>query len=97
MGFGTLDSKDDLQQASGGIVSADKIRTFQEIVRTPFVDLLKENISSLFATHDIVSALAIFEPHNVPHTDSSQFPTYGKKLMEILSATSEKISLLSLE
>ena len=61
MGFGTLDSKDDLQQASGGIVSADKIHTFQETVGTPFVDLLKENMSSRFATHHIVSALAIFD------------------------------------
>ena len=54
-----LDSKDDLQQAIGDIVSADKIHTFQETVRTPFVALHKENISSRFETHDIVSALAI--------------------------------------
>ena len=55
------DSKDDLQQATGEIVSADKIHTFQETVRTPFIALLKENISSLFANYDIVSALAIFD------------------------------------
>ena len=48
-----LDSKDVLQQATGEIVSADKIHTFQETVGTPFVALLKENISSQFATHDI--------------------------------------------
>ena len=48
-----LDSKDDLQQATREIVSADKIHTFQETVGTPFVSLLKENISSRFATHDI--------------------------------------------
>ena len=40
-----LDSRDDLQQATGEIVSSDKIPTFQETVGTPFVDLLKENIS----------------------------------------------------
>ena len=50
-----LDSKDDFHQATGEIVSADKIHTFQEIVGTPFVALLKENISSRYATHDIVS------------------------------------------
>ena len=76
-----LDSKDDLQQVTGEIVSADKIHTFQETVGTPFVVLLNENISSWFATHDIVSALAIFDPRNVPSTDSSQFPTYEKKLI----------------
>ena len=53
-------------------------------MRTLFVALLKENISSWFATHDIVSALAIFDPGNVPSTDSSQFLTYGKKSIEVL-------------
>ena len=46
---------------------------------TPFVALLKENISSWFATHDILSALAIFDPHNISSSSSSQFPTYGMK------------------
>ena len=79
-----LDSMDDLQQATGDIVSTDKIHTFQETVGTPFVALLKENISSWLATHDIVSALAIFDPRNVPSTKSSQFPTNGKKSIEVL-------------
>ena len=79
-----LDSKDNLQQATGEIVSADQIHTFQERVETPFVTLLKEKISSRFTTHDIVSALAIFDPRNVPSTDSSQFPTYEKKSIEVL-------------
>ena len=79
-----LDSKDDLQQAPGEIVSADKIHTFQEAVGTPFVALLKKNISIRFATHDIVSELAIFDPCNIPSTYSSQFSTYGKKSIEVL-------------
>ena len=78
-----LDSKNDLQQVTREIVSTDKIHTFQETVRTPFV-ALQENISSQFATHNIVSALAIFDPHNVPSTDSSQFPIYGKKSIDVL-------------
>ena len=79
-----LGSKDDLQQATGEIVSADKIHTFQETEGTPFVALLKENISSRFATHDIVSALAIFDSRNIPSTDYSQFPSYGNKSIEVL-------------
>ena len=79
-----LDSKDDLQQATGEIVSADKIHTLQETVGTPFVALLMENISSWLATHDIVSALAIFDPRNIPSTDSSQFLSYGKKSIKVL-------------
>ena len=47
---------------------------------TPFVAFLKEIISS---RHDIVSALAIFDPCNVPCNDSSQFPTYGKKSIAV--------------
>ena len=50
----------------------------------PFVAHLKENISSRFTTHDIVSVLAIFDPRNIPSTNSSQFPTYGKKSIEVL-------------
>ena len=51
---------------------------------TPFVALLKEIISSRFASHDIVSALAIFDPRKVPSADSAQLPTYGKKSIEVL-------------
>ena len=39
-----LDSKNDLQQATGETISADKICTFQEKVGTPFVVHRKENI-----------------------------------------------------
>ena len=60
-----LHSKDDLQQETGEIVSADKIYTFQKTAGAPFVALLTENISSRFATHDIVSALAIFNPRHI--------------------------------
>ena len=40
-------------------------------METPFVASLKENISSRFATRDIVSALAIFDTLNVSSSDSS--------------------------
>ena len=66
-----LDSKDDLQQVTGEILSAGKIHTFQETGGTPFVAHRKENISSRFATHDIVSPMAVLDPRNVPSTDSS--------------------------
>ena len=69
---------------TGDIVSAQNIHTFLETVGTPFVALLKENISNQFATHGIVLALAIFDPRYVTSTDPSQFPTYGKKSIEVL-------------
>ena len=90
-GFWNFCIPNDLQQATGEMVSADKIHTFLETVWMPFVGPpppppppLMENISSLFATHDIVSALAIFDPGNVPSTDSSQFSAYGEKSIEVL-------------
>ena len=84
LGFGTFGFQGYPQKATREIVSADKTHTFQESVGTPFVTLLMENISSRFTTHDIVSVLAIFDPRNVTSTNSSQFPTYGKKLIEVL-------------
>ena len=56
-----LDSKDDFQQATREIVSADKIHTYQETVQTQFVAIIKEDISSRFATHDTVSVLAMID------------------------------------
>ena len=91
-----LDSKDDLQQATGVIVSGDTIQTFQETVRTPFVvALLKENISSRSATYYIVSALAIFDPRNVPSTNLPNFPLMERSQLRFCSTTMGKISLLS--
>ena len=47
-----LDSKDDLQQATGEIVSADKIHTFQETLATPFVGLQGKHFMSANAIFD---------------------------------------------
>ena len=85
-----LDSKDDLQQATVEIVSADKIHTFQETVGTTYVAFLKGKISSRFGTCDIVSALAIFDPRNIPSTDSSKFPTYGRSQLSFSQPLREK-------
>ena len=44
-------------------------------METPFIGLIGKHF---------VSALAVFDPHNVPSTDSSLFPTYGKTSIEDL-------------
>ena len=77
-----LDHKDDILQATGEIITADKILEFQDKVGKPFVTSLKENIASRFASHDIVSALVIFDPHKVP--GGSDLPAYGKESIEVL-------------
>ena len=71
-----LESKDGIQQATGETISAGKIHMFQEKVDTLFVVHMKENISSRFASHNIVSALAIFDCRKVPCVDSTHWPTY---------------------
>ena len=72
-----LDSKDDILQATGEIVNDNKILKFQDTVGKPFVTNLKENILSRFASHDIVSALAIFDPQKVPNADSAHLPEFS--------------------
>ena len=86
LGLGTFDSKDDLPQMTDEIVSADKIHTFQKTMEMPFVTLLKENILCQHTGHDT---------RNIPSNDSSQIPTYGKKLIEVLLNHKGKISVLS--
>ena len=63
---------------------------------TPFVALLKGNISSRFATHDIVLALAIFDPRNVPVPILPNFPLMERSQLRFCSTTTGRISLLSL-
>ena len=65
-------------------ISADKIHTFQEKVAPLFIVHMKENISSQFAFHDILSTFPIVDPRKVPSADSVQLPTYGKKSVEVL-------------
>ena len=60
---------------------------------TPFVALHKENISSCLQLM-IFSALAIFDPCNIPSTDSSPFPTYEKKSIDILLNLYGKVNFL---
>ena len=44
--FKLLNSKDDFQQATREIASADKIHTFQETVGTPFVAFVKDTFQA---------------------------------------------------
>ena len=86
-----LDSKVDLQEATREIVSPHKIHTFQETVGTPFLALLKENISNQFATQNIVTVLAIFDPRNITSTTLPNFPLMERSQWRFFSTTMEKI------
>jgi hypothetical protein len=81
------DQVGDLQEATGVSIDRDQIRSFQETVAKPFIVKLKDNISSRFASsHDVVSALSIFDPRNVPSTDSTLLPTYGDESIDVILA-----------
>ena len=74
-------------KATGEIVSADKIHTFQETMGTPFVNFLIRKPFQAGLQLLVLCQhwqLAIFDPSNVASTDSSQFSTYGKKSIEVL-------------
>ena len=90
--FELLNSKDDFQQPTGEIVSAGKIHTFQETVGTPFLAFVKKNISS---RHDIVSALAIFDPCNIPILILPNFPLMERSQLRFYSTTTGQRGFLS--
>ena len=52
-----------------------------------FLSLLKENISSRFASSsDVVSDMSIFHPRKVPGADSPDLPLYGEQAIRTLLA-----------
>ena len=91
-----LDSKDDLQQATREIVSADKIHTFQETVRTLFVALLLRKVFQAGLQLMILYQqwpyliLVMFPVPILPN-----FPLMERSQLRFCSTTMGKISLLS--
>ena len=84
--FELLDDLEQLEEATGIIVTLADITTFQEQVTKPFIAHLKENISSCFSSsNDVVSAMSIFDPRKAPKADS-QTPEYGEEAIGTLLA-----------
>ena len=81
-----LDHKETLESTTSVKLSTDDIHSFQEKIGTPFVQLIKQNISSRFTSQDIVSAFSIFEPKKVPNVDLPEFSSYGDNEVAILTA-----------
>ena len=81
-----LDHKETLESTTSVKLSTDDIHSFQEKIGTPFVQLIKQNITSRFTSQDIVSAFSIFEPKKVPNVDLPEFPSYGDNEVAILTA-----------
>ena len=80
-----LDHTETLEGSTSIKLSTDDIHSFQEKIGTPFVQLLKQNISSRFTSQDVVSAFSIFEPKKIPNVDSPEFPSYGDNEVAILT------------
>ena len=76
-----------LESATGIKITQADIKTFQEKVAKPFINHLKSNISSRFASSgDVVSALSIFDPRKVPCVDSDDLSCYGEDSVSTLLA-----------
>ena len=79
-----LDTREALEAATDITVTMEDISSFQERVARPFVSDLKSNISSRFASQDVVSCFSIFDPKKVPSLDSSDLPSYGEDAVKVL-------------
>ena len=64
------DDREQLEEATGIIVTLADITTFQEQVTKPFITHLNENISSHFSSsNNVISAMSIFNPRKAPKAD----------------------------
>ena len=79
-----LNTWEALEAVTDTTVTVEDISSFQERVAKPFVRDLKSNISSRFASQDVVSCFSIFDPKKVPNLDSSDLSSYGEDAVEIL-------------
>ena len=79
-----LNTWEALEAVTDTTVTMEDISSFQERVAKPFVRDLKSNISSRFASQDVVSCFSIFDPNKVPNLDSSDLSSYGEDAVEIL-------------
>ena len=80
-----LECSDDIHKVTGEPINTTKIQSFQESVAKPYIARLKENISSRFSSsHNVISALAIFNPQKVPRSDSASLASYGNESVKVL-------------
>lgn len=80
-----LDLQGDLQEATNTLINTADIASFQGSVANHFVADLKSNISSRFASQDIVSAFGILNPCKLPKSDSPSLTTYGENSIKLLA------------
>ena len=79
-----IDAHDQLDDATGIKVTPDDISSFQKNVAESFVADLKNNISSRFASQDVVSAFSVFNPQKMPDVSSSHLASYGEDSIDVL-------------
>ena len=79
-----IDAHDQLDDATGNKATPDDISSFQKNVAESFVADLKNNISSRFASQDVVSAFSVFNPQKIPDVSSSHLASYGEDSIDVL-------------
>ena len=79
-----LDARKALEAVTDTTVTMEDISSFQKRSPKPFVSDLKCNISSRFASQDVVSCFSTFDPYTKPSLDSSNLSFYGEDAVKIL-------------
>ena len=82
-----LDDREQLEEATGIIVTVEDMMTVQEQVTKPFIAHLKENISSWFSSsNNVISAMSICDPRKPPKADSwtPDLSKYGEEAIGTL-------------
>ena len=69
---------------TGITITTANITSFQDRVAKSFITMLKNNISSQFASQDVVSSFSIFDPKKVPASDTSDLLSYGENSIDLL-------------
>ena len=79
-----IDAHDQLDDATGIKVTHDDISSFQKNMAESFAADLKNNISSRFASQDVVSAFSVFNPQKMSDVSSSHLALHGEDSIDVL-------------
>ena len=79
-----LDVREEIERAIGLQVTSATIASFQDAVAKPFINDLKNNITSRFKSQDGVSSFSIFDPSKMPPLGSPELIKYGEKYIDTM-------------
>ena len=79
-----LEAAQDLETAIEEQITQEDISTFQEKIGHCFIHQLRDNITSVFTSSDVVSSFSSFDPRKVPAISSPLFSLYEEGAIDTL-------------